>query len=151
VVTAAVVLLRLLKPERLTSPEGFRDLAVLVAALNTPQPVCLPRQRAARAIMRTLGAPGASGVLFPPVRLATTAGAMLAGGAWMHARLYVPGFSRAQEGAELREGGSRRWRILDRALRKLPDHVRVIMAKDVRTFFRDTTQWSQLLLLAVLV
>lgn len=151
VVTAAVVLLRLLKPERLTSPEGFRNLAEFVASLNTPQSVWLPSEWAARAIMSTLDAPGVSGDLFPLFLLATTAGAMLAGGAWMHARLYVPGFSRAQEGAELREGGSRRWRILDRALRKLPDHVRVIMAKDVRTFFRDTTQWSQLLLLAVLV
>jgi hypothetical protein len=25
------------------------------------------------------------------------------------------------------------------------------VAKDIRTFFRDTTQWSQLMLLAVLV
>jgi ABC-2 type transport system permease protein len=29
--------------------------------------------------------------------------------------------------------------------------VRTLIVKDVRTFFRDTTQWSQLLLLAVLV
>src|SRR5690606_614781 len=44
VVTAAVVLLRLLKPERLTSPEGFRNLAEFVASLNTPQSVWLPSE-----------------------------------------------------------------------------------------------------------
>lgn len=148
---AAVVLLRMLRPERLSSPEGFRNLAEFVASLNTPQSVWLPSEWAARAIMGTLDTASGSGDLFPLLLLVSTAGAMLVGGAWLHARLYVPGFSRAQEGAELRAGGAQRWNVVDRAMRMLPDHVRVIVAKDVRTFFRDTTQWSQLLLLAVLV
>jgi hypothetical protein len=35
--------------------------------------------------------------------------------------------------------------------RPFPDVLRAIMLKDVKTFLRDTTQWSQLFLLVALV
>jgi ABC-2 type transport system permease protein len=72
-------------------------------------------------------------------------------GAWLHGRLYRAGFSRSQEGAERREQALRTGRRLERALAWLPVSARSLVAKDIRNFFRDTTQWSQLILLAVLV
>src|SRR5690606_14487739 len=78
------------------------------------------------------------------------AGAFLVFGAALHRRAYRTGFSRAQEGDERRESGRRRAR-LERWVPGLSPAARVVVAKEVRTFFRDTTQWSQLILLGVLV
>jgi ABC-2 type transport system permease protein len=68
-----------------------------------------------------------------------------------HARLYATGFTRAQEGAErFIRGGFWRW-SLGYLLAPLPVAKREFVLKDIRLFFRDTQQWSQLILLAVLV
>ena len=145
-----VVLFRLLRPEQLARPEGFRSLVDFVAVLQTPQSVWLPSEWAAQSMMASLRA--GSGDLFPLLLLTTTGAAFLVIGSWLHARLYRDGFSRAQEGAEQREESSRERRMrLERSLSALPVTARSLVAKDIRTFFRDTTQWSQLILLAVLV
>ena len=79
-----------------------------------------------------------------------TAGAFLVFGAWMHGRLYAAGFSKAQEGQERKEGRARS-RGLDRVFAGAKPSTRELVEKEIRVFFRDTTQWSQLILLAVLV
>ena len=146
-----IVLFRMLKPEQLMRPEGFRDLVDFVAALQTPQSIWMPSEWAAEAIMGALGV--GSSDLFPLLLLGSTAAAFLVMGAGLHSRLYRDGFSRSQEGAELREGDEARAKRLrlERLLTALPVTARSLVAKDIRSFFRDTTQWSQLILLAVLV
>ncbi|MDT8340039.1 MAG: hypothetical protein RQ751_00885 [Longimicrobiales bacterium] len=144
---AVVALFRFLRPERLVRPEEFRDLVDFMAALRTPTSAWLPSQWAADALMS-----GLEGFFDPHpfLLLATTAGACLVGGAWLHGRFHRTGFSRAQEGREPR-AGRRRSRGLAPLLSWLPPAVRQLVAKEVRVFFRDTTQWSQLILLGVLV
>jgi hypothetical protein len=46
-----VVLFRVLRPEQLARPEGFRDLVDFVAALQTPQSIWMPSEWAAEAMM----------------------------------------------------------------------------------------------------
>ena len=149
--TGLIVLFRLLRPEQLARPEGFRDLVDFVAALNTPNSAWLPSEWAAEAILASLGVRYLAGDLFPLLLLGSTAAAFIVIGSWLHLRLYRDGFSRAQEGAELREGERLRQPLLERVFRPVPITTRSLVAKDIRTFFRDTTQWSQLILLAVLV
>jgi ABC-2 type transport system permease protein len=151
--TALVTMFRLLRPEQLARPEGFRDLVDFIGALRTPQSVWLPSEWAAKSILAPLGAGDVAGDLFPLLLLVSTAAAFFVMGAWLHGRLYRDGFSRAQEGAELQdaEEESTRRRTLERALAAASVPMRSLVAKDIRTFFRDTTQWSQLILLAVLV
>jgi ABC-2 type transport system permease protein len=86
----------------------------------------------------------------PFLLLLSTAAAFVVFGAWLHGHFYGPGFTRAQEGAERREGRTRR-RVVERWLVYAPPRTRELVAKEVRVFFRDTTQWSQLVLLGVLV
>lgn len=145
-----VVLFRLLKPEQLARPEGFRDLVDFVAALETPQSIWMPSEWAAEAMMAALGV--GTRDMFPLLLLGSTAAAFVVIGAWLHDHMYRDGFSRSQEGAELRSNdeGARRMRLED-SFGALPITARSLVAKDIRTFFRDTTQWSQLILLAVLV
>jgi ABC-2 type transport system permease protein len=114
--------------------------------------VWLPSEWAAQAILAPLGAAGDGMDLFPLLLLVTTAAAFLVMGAWLHARLYRDGLSRSQEGAELQDGaGARHRRRIEDLLGAVPVTTRSLVAKDIRTFFRDTTQWSQLILLVVLV
>ena len=145
-----VVLFRLLRPEQLMRPEGFRDLVDFVAALETPQSMWLPSEWAAESLMAALGAGTRAGDYFPLLLLVSTAAAFVVLGSYLHERMYREGFSRAQEGAEQLSTARQRVR-LENSLRSLPITARSLVVKDVRTFFRDTTQWSQLILLAVLV
>ena len=87
---------------------------------------------------------------FPFFLLWSTAAAFFVGGAWLHHRFFNTGFTRAQEGAQRREGRTRS-RLVDRLLSRGTPQVRELVAKEIRVFFRDATQWSQLLLLGVLV
>ncbi len=142
-----VALFRFLRPERLVRPEEFRDLVDFIAVLRTPSSVWLPNEWVADGLMSYL-----NGFFdpFPLLLLLSTAAAFLVLGGWLHQRFFPTGFTRAQEGAQRKERRKRsRW--LDRLLPVPSVRARELAAKEIRVFFRDTTQWSQLLLLGVLV
>ena len=148
---AVVLLFRMLRPERLARPEGFRSLVDFISALDTPQSIWLPSEWAAEAILAPLGV-GGSVDLFPALLLISTAAALFVLGAWLHGRLYPTAFTRAQEGAERQDGDAQRGSVtLESILTGTSVSTRSLVAKDIRTFFRDTTQWSQLVLLGILV
>lgn len=142
-----VALFRFLRPERLMQPEEFRDLVDFVAVLQTPTSPWLPSEWVANALMSEL-----NGFFewFPFAFLWVTAAAFFVLGAWMHRRTFDAGFTRAQEGAQRKEGRTRR-AIADKVLSGANADTRSLVAKEIRVFFRDTTQWSQLILLGVLV
>jgi ABC-2 type transport system permease protein len=143
-----VLLFRIVRPEQLARPEGFRNLLDFITVLRTPTSPFLPSEWATSTIMGYLVGP------FDWLGLTllwTTAGALVVLGAALHARLYPTGFTKAQEGAERFVHGWV-WRALLRPLGSvLTVAKREFIVKDIKLFFRDTTQWSQLILLAVLV
>ena len=143
-----VLLFRVVRPERLARPEGFRSLVDFVTVLRTPASPYLPSEWAQNAIMSWLQF---RLDYLPFYMLWTTAAAAVVVGALLHRALYLKGFSKAQE-------SSARWAraglfqgAMDRLLRPLGILRRELVHKELRLFFRDTTQWSQLILLAVLV
>jgi len=143
-----ILLLRVIRPERLASPEGFRNLLDFIAVLRTPTSPFLPSEWATKAIMTFLR--GEVDPL-PLVLLWTTAAALVTIGAMLHRALFAPGFTKAQEGAERFVRGTWwRWTV-GTLLGFLPVAKREFVLKDIKLFFRDPTQWSQLILLAVLV
>ncbi len=144
---AVVALFRFLRPERLVRPEEFRDLVDFVTVLRTPTSPWLPSEWAADALLSHLN--GAF-EWFPFLLLWSTAAALFVFGAWLHSGWFRTGFTRAQEGAERKEGRIRS-RMLEILLSRVRSSTRVLVTKEVRVFFRDTTQWSQLILLGVLV
>lgn len=143
-----VVALRLLRPEQLARPEGFQSLVDFIAVLRTPQSALLPSEWASQMLMNWLTRIGDP---LPIVLLWTTAGAFVVMGASLHRRLYRAGFARAQEGAEEFVRGARWDGVARRVLRGMSPMRREFILKDLRLFFRDSTQWSQLILLGVLV
>ncbi len=143
-----IMLFRIVRPERLASPEGFRNLLDFIAVLRTPTSPFLPSEWATRAVMSFL-----RGSLdpMPLVLLWTTAAAFVTLGAILHRELFAAGFTKAQEGAQrFVRGGLWRWTV-GTLLGFLPVAKREFVLKDIKLFFRDTTQWSQLILLAALV
>lgn len=146
-VAGVVALLRFVRPERLMRPEEFRSLVDFIAVLRTPTSPWLPSEWVSDALMSYLG-----GFFqwFPFLFLWSTAAACVVLGAWLHRRYFDAGFTRAQEGAHRRSSRSGRT-LLERVLARAKPSTRGIVAKEIRVFFRDTTQWSQLILLGVLV
>jgi ABC-2 type transport system permease protein len=143
-----VLLFRIIRPERLARPEGFRNLLDFIAILRTPTSPFLPSEWATRGVMSYLIGP------FDPLALLllwSTAAALVVGGAALHHRLYAIGYTRAQEGAARFVRGGFWSAALSPITHFLPVAKREFLVKDLKLFFRDTTQWSQLILLGVLV
>ncbi|HEX7024561.1 MAG TPA: hypothetical protein VF187_07065 [Gemmatimonadales bacterium] len=143
-----VLFLRMLRPEQLARPEGFRNLLEFVSALRAPSHPLMPSEWASGALMNWLLHVADP---LPLLLLWSTAGAFVVIGASLHRRLYMPGFTKSQEGSNS-NGGRATWRRrAEWLLAWLPVTRREFVLKDIRVFFRDATQWSQLILLAVLL
>jgi len=143
-----VLLFRLVRPERFARPEGFRSLVDFITILRTPTSPLLPSEWVQRAIMSWLDF---RTDLLPHYMLWSTAAAAVVLGALLHRALYDIGFSKAQESAQRFARGTMVRRVAHAALRPFGNLRRELVLKELRLFFRDTTQWSQLILLAVLV
>ncbi|MEO7082974.1 MAG: hypothetical protein ABI442_19800, partial [Gemmatimonadaceae bacterium] len=143
-----VVMFRLVRPERLARPEGFRSLVDFITILRGPTSPMLPSEWVQQAVMSWL-APRND--LLPYYLLWSTAAAAFVLGAGLHWWLYPKGFSKAQEGAEKWVRSGAMGRFGRAALSPFGVVRRELLLKEIRVFFRDTTQWSQLILLAVLV
>jgi ABC-2 type transport system permease protein len=147
-----VVLFRLMRPERLARPEGFRSFTDYLAALDAPSQPWLPSDWAQQGLMGWLLG---RATVVPFVELWGATVVVIVIGALLHRQLYPHGFSKAQEGAgqssRAREGVTIGRRIGYQLLAPIGVRRRELVLKELRVFFRDTTQWSQLLLLAVLI
>jgi ABC-2 type transport system permease protein len=145
---AFVLALRLARPEQLARPEGFRNLVDFLTLLQAPTSPLLPSQWAADLVMNWLDRVADP---LPIVLLWTTAPALVVLGALVHRRLYTQGFTRAQEGGDVRGAERVQARWITWLLSPLSPSRRELLLKDLRVFFRDSTQWGQLILIAVLL
>ncbi|HEY4129313.1 MAG TPA: hypothetical protein VGM50_01755 [Gemmatimonadaceae bacterium] len=143
-----VVLFRLVRPERLARPEGFRSLVDFVTVLRGPTSPMMPSEWVQHAVMSWVS--GKTDLL-PFYLLWSTAAAALVLGAILHRVLYAPGFSKAQESAQQFARSTPMTRFGSAMLNPIGIVRRELVLKEIRLFFRDTTQWSQLILLGVLV
>ena len=141
------LLFRVLRPEQLVRPEGFRSLVDFISALRTPTSAWLPSEWVRASVIQWLRYETDP---LPFYLLWSTAAALVVIGAMLHWALYAKGFSKSQEGGN--RGGRLAKTKRPRAL-VWPFGVTrgELLLKELRLFFRDTTQWSQLILLAVLI
>ena len=142
-----VMMLRFLRPERLLNVESLPDVTAFFATLQSPVTPLLPSFWAGETVFS--GLQGSVDWLHAGA-LWTTALAFTVIARAAFGRYYFTGWSKAQEARKAR---FTRMRILDRLARRLPfrPRGRSLLLKDVKVFLRDTTQWSQLLLLLALV
>jgi ABC-2 type transport system permease protein len=146
-VVIVLVILRFLRPEQLAQPEGFKNLMDYLAVLRTPTSPLLPSEWTAGMVMNWLLRVADP---WPVAKLWGSAALAVGLGGLVHQQLYHSGFSKAQEGAERKLRRTLRG-PLQSLLWSVAPIKREFILKDLRIFFRDNTQWSQLILLAVLL
>jgi ABC-2 type transport system permease protein len=151
-VVALYLLFRLLRPERLVNPEAFFTVAQYVNALKVPDSPYLPTHWVSETLWGHLNGFKNRGYLFEILLAWSTAGAAMVINTWLAGRVYFEGFSKSQEARSRRAGGRL---LLDFVIqwvtRPFPRDLAAVIGKDIRVFFRDNTQWSQLLLLGALI
>ena len=144
------ILFRMLRPEKLVDPDAFPTLVQYLTAMRSPVTPLFPSSWASDALSPLLkGKPG--NAVFFLLMLWSTALAGIVIGEWTCGRIYYAGWSRSQEGRKAKLSRSRAAELAFR-LAGLPFRggTRAIVQKDIRLFFRDTSQWSQLFLLLAL-
>jgi len=141
---------RLLQPEKLVNPEAFSDFLAFLSAMQAPTSPFLPSAWAAEALLPSLGL-NQGDTFFHVLMLLSTTLFLFVLGSSLSARLYPLGWSKAQEGQRRRS--LRRWwdSVVATAVLLFPPPLQAIVIKDLKTFFRDTGQWSQLFMLLALV
>jgi ABC-2 type transport system permease protein len=150
-VAAAVMMVRMLDPERLAHESGMMGFAGFLAGFGATGSPYWPTTWAAETLVPLLGArEGEPG--FNLALLASTAAMLVAVSATIVERVYLKAWSKAQVG-RVRAGEAERplglW--LDRLAAPLPRLARLLAVKDLTVFIRDASQWSQLLLLGAVV
>ena len=142
-----VLLLRFVQPERLLKVESLPDVTAFFATLQSPVTPLLPSFWAGESLFTALQ--GRLDWLHLGA-LWTTAFACLVMARSAYGRYYFRGWSKAQEARKARFTRLRSVEVLSRTL-PLRSTTRHLLIKDLKVFLRDTSQWSQLLLLMALV
>jgi ABC-2 type transport system permease protein len=149
-VVVLYLLLRLLRPERLVDPDAFFNMMQYITALKSPDSPYLPTHWVTQVLWGHLSQAQGKGRFFEILLLWSTAGAFVFLDVWVARYIYFTGFSKSQE-AKRRRRGRGLLDVFARMIQKPFGHdLASITDKDIRTFFRDNTQWSQLLLLGAL-
>jgi len=159
VFTVLFVLFRQLEPERFVDPDQRAPLLEVLGTLKSSPTPWLPSAWASDALWAQLS-PFGEAVGHPLLRLALAALALFFSSGWVFRATFRTAFSRAQEGQGHGGGDndkSRSTRPLTELARLLAargghDHPSSALArKDRRVFVRDSTQWTQMLLLVALI
>jgi ABC-2 type transport system permease protein len=139
--------IRLLKPETLVDPEVFDTVLIYITSLQTPAAPWLPSTWAFDAIKAGLDGNMSTG-LFHLALAWSFAAVMIYTIILVADRYYYTGFSKTQT-AQARL--IRKKAFNNRLPRFLPGSIQAFTEKEIKSFFRDQSQWSQLFLIAALI
>jgi len=151
VVVALYLMFRFLRPERLVDPDAFFSVMQYMSALKAPDSPYLPTHWVTETLWDHLGGLSGRRHLFDVMLVWSSAIATYFINIWVAGALYFTGFSKSQEAKRRRRGGKKILDLLNFFTRPLGYDLGALIDKDIRTFFRDNTQWSQIFLLGALV
>jgi len=146
-----IFILRLTRPEQLVNPDSFASVVLYLNSMQTPNSPLLPTTWITDTIKAALD--NATKTCLFNLALTGTFAFMLIFINNITAKIaYFTGFSKSQTTprrlfAPLKYKGYN-WESL---LNFLPRESRAFAVKEIRTFFRDSSQWPQLFLMAALV
>jgi ABC-2 type transport system permease protein len=138
---------RLLRPERLVNPETFSTVLLYLSELRTPELPYLPSTWAYDGVRAALSGELSAG-LFHMALSWSFVGLVFLLALILADKIYLKGISKVQTSPAriFRQKFSG-----DFLLGFLPKHVRAFTVKEIKSFFRDQTQWSQIFLIGALV
>jgi ABC-2 type transport system permease protein len=143
-------LFRFSQPERLVQPESFGHFVQFLTAMEAPSSMYLPSSWSGEIFAGALFNRSTDQAFF--FALLASYGLFLPlVTSWVSGAVYLDGWSKAQESRQGRH--QLKWlnRLIDLLTRPLPAVIRAILVKDIKTFIRDTAQWSQVFLLLALM
>lgn len=148
VLVVLYVTFRMLRPERLVDPDAFTSVMSYLQSLSTPASPLLPTTWAFDSLKTSLA--GQHKTAFFHNALAWSFSGFVVFINFMIAKVvYYRGFSKTQA-ATIRLYESQ-GQLLYRLFSFLKGPSRAFVIKEIKTFWRDQTQWSQLFLIAALI
>ena len=139
--------IRLSKPELLVDPEVFDTVLVYITSLQTPSSPFLPSSWAYDSIRFALSGSIGDSLFFTALSFCF-AGMIVFAMILLSDAIYFKGFSKTQNApARLFKNHLAGERIFN----FLPGPIKSFTIKEIKTFLRDQTQWTQLFLIAALV
>ena len=139
---------RMARPERLVDPETFSTVLGYMEQLRTPSSPYLPSTWAFDSLKAALQNQWAKS-LFHAALAWSCALFVLFLNLWAAKAAYFRGYSKTQEAMiRLFRGQGT---FLERFLSFLPGPVKSFALKEIKTFLRDQTQWSQIFLVGALI
>ncbi|MGE5174307.1 MAG: putative ABC transporter permease subunit [Betaproteobacteria bacterium] len=145
------ILFRMLQPEKLVDPDTFPSLVQYLTAMRAPMSPLLPSSWATEILSPLLRKTHGESVFFL-LLLWSTGLAGIVIGEWVCLKIYYAGWSRSQEGKKAPISRSQAADLFFSFI-TMPfrGKMRAVVLKDLKLFFRDTSQWSQLFLIVALM
>lgn len=139
--------IRLSQPELLVDPEVFDSVMVYITSLQTPSSPFLPSSWVYDSIRSALSGSINNSLFFTALSL-SFAGMIVSAMIFLSDAIYFKGYSKTQNApARLFKKNV----ASDRIFNFLPGPVKSFTVKEIKTFLRDQTQWTQIFLIAALV
>jgi ABC-2 type transport system permease protein len=143
---------RLMRPEQLVDPDTFVSVLLYFRSLSIPASPLLPTTWVYDSL-RTALMGNIKETLFHLSLAWSFAGLLIFISAWIAGRTYFAGFSKSQTAPEklfpVRHGLTKGY--FTPLINLLPEAAGAFTVKEIKTFFRDQTQWPQLFLLVALI
>lgn len=146
-----ILALRLTRPEQLANPDSFASVVLYLNSLQTPNSPLLPTTWITDALKASIHNDSETYILNTGLTAAFALMLYFMINIAAH-KLYFKGFSKSQTTprrlfAPLKYK-SFHWEYL---LNSIPRESKAFAVKEIRTFFRDSSQWPQLFLMAALI
>jgi ABC-2 type transport system permease protein len=142
---------RLIRPEKFVNPESFTSLILYLKTLESPSSPILPTTWFSDALKASLSGSWRN-ALFHTALSWSGALTLIFISTWISEAIYFKGLSKSQTSAG-KLFSFIGWRKLgyDSLLNRLSRPARAFVEKEIKTFFRDQTQWSQIFLVMGLI
>jgi len=151
-IVVAYLMFRFIKPERLVDPDNFFTVIDYLSALEAPTSPFLPSQWVTDVLSVMLFENATGSTFFSMLLLWSTALAFIVMLGWFFSSVFYDSWNKTQEGRTASISTNRIFnKLFDCVLLPFPASVRSIVEKDIRIFFRDTSQWSQLFILFAII
>ena len=142
---------RLMRPEKFVNPESFASLMLYLKTLESSHSPFLPTTWFFDSLRASLSG-SVKSALFHSALSWSYALTMIFVTSWVSGAVYFRGLSKAQTA----HGRFFLSRVLKRRsygilMNFLPGPTRAFVVKEIKTFFRDKTQWSQIFLVIALI
>jgi len=139
--------IRLSQPELLVDPEVFDTVMVYISSLQTPSSPFLPSSWVYDSIRSALSGAISSSLFFTALSV-SFAGLLVFVLVLFSDAMYFKGFSKTQNApARLFKNSI----LSDRIFNFMPGPVKSFTVKEIKTFLREQTQWTQIFLIAALI